>query len=1329
MRSQLLICLASLLHLIPAWGQDIYFQTLGANQGLSQSSAISFWQDSIGRIWIGNDALNCFDGETVKTYRLSEYFRGVEDSNIHTICGNASTLYVIAEDHLICFDLSTETFSLPGITTSRIYCKGNQLYYFADGDFYLYNQETDERTVILTLPEDVTSVTGISSITEGVFWISTQAGIYIIDSNQKRVIAKRLPNENITSLYKDSQNQIWAISDSRKLYVSTPEGDMQLVRVANRPTPDTFPTTIYSLVEDRKGSLWVGTLSGIFQLSRGYNDAGDVYIRNHVLPEATIFALFADRQGSVWIGSFYGDVRFFNPEVDNYTYYQSDDNHPDRFHGAVIGSIVKDKNQTLYIATEGSGINIMHQGSNKVIHLTIADGLPRGKIRSLWYDEKYDRIFIGTYMDGMCYLDIKTRQIHRIPYGDLNSNLQRIVEEIHPYKDDLMLLTQDGIFRLDRASLKISWYFDEPTLRKASSDIIRTIYIDDRNVLWISSFRSGLLTINLDTLQIIRNYGDGIRESSAIPSAIVNICGDSKRGLFLATLKSGIVSYDMENDSFHPFATEQQHLLSSICYNMTFSWYGNLIVTTNKGISILSIDDSRQIISSRHFHLSPTFPLSALSIDCGLYSSYMRDRIYVGGLYGLLIFSESDILQTEMSSDYTLYFSSLSINNKPISASSPLLKNSLYTADKITLPYNKNTLAISFASSNYLSSHTNRYEYKLEGLENYWTETDYKTIIFNSLRPGNYKLVVREPATNKSTELAIIIKPPVWATLPAYVIYTAIILLILWWFMRFNKSKLKLQLSLESERKEVGRIEEANRNKLNFFVNLSNEFRTPITLILSQLDRLSHDLPASAVNKIDRIQKQASRLQDLITELIDFRKLDQNRLHLRVKEHNLAHHLEEIGSLYQKYASEKQIIYRIVPLHTPVQVWFDLKQIQKTIYNLLTFVFKETTAKESITLSLHQQSKWAEIRITRKGNISDSESNNYLFDFLNNKTNMRSDFSLLPEGGIGLAFSKGILSLHRGEIDILDEKEKHTRTYIIRLLLGNTHFTEKELQDTSEPVEPLSLIHPEVKKESFRSELILTGDEEKGVHMLLIEENDEMREMLKEAFSVVYDVTAVNDAQAGYEYATREHPDIILSEINLHRLSGMEMCQMLKSNINTLHIPVVLMTSQPSEKQHIESIRSGTDAYIIKPFNIEILFLRCNHLVRNRKKILQNLAKRPEGETVEFITNSRDQGFLEQANQAIENNCSNTDYDTTAWSRDLGISRTRLFTQIKQITGMTPNDYILHLKMEKGMRLLTEDRDLTIAEIAYRLGFTNPAYFSKCFKKQFGITPVDFRKK
>jgi len=1305
------------------WGADIHFQTLGSVQGLSQSSAISIWQDKVGRIWLGNDALNCYDGETVKVYRFSEYFEGVEDSNIHTITGNDSTLFIIAENNLISLDLKTETFHLTNINTTSVYCLHNLVYYFSNGSLNRYDSKTLQIEEIMPLPKDILSIRSMVSMGEDELWLATSTGVYIVDLDKRIIKDRLLSDEDISKLFKDSHDYVWLMAKSRNVYLATMKDEVTVVDF-EMPKNEEFNTDIYCMEEDVKGSVWMGTLSGLYQFSNIEREAGKAALQNHLFAESTIFSLFSDHQGTLWVGSYYGDVRYFNPEIDNYTYYPTDENHPARLHGAVIGEITEDSKGNLFIATEGSGINILTHPTGDIQHITISDGLPQNKIRSLWFDEKYNRLYISGYMKGLAYLDVITRKIHPVKDGAIDHIYQRIIEKIIPYKDYLILLTQDGLFKLDRNTLTITFFLDEPELRELCSGIIRTIHIDERDILWVSSFSRGLFTIDLKRKTTLNFYGDGLIKGSTVPSAVLNICGDTKRGLYMTTLKSGVLSYNADRDTFTVFNEEKQHLLSDICYNLAFSWYGNLIVTTNRGVSILNLSSRHEVNSARHMLFTASSPLTALSGDCGLYVSSYGDKIYVGGLYGLLTFSERDLVLGN--DNYSLFFSSLGINNSQVVSPSEFLPLSFPFMKKLTLPYNKNTVSVRFASSNYLSTHASVHEYKLEGLDEYWTRTNHKDIIYNSLRPGKYKLLVREVGNiDKSIQLDIIITSPFWATSPAIFIYIVFLLFLLGMIIRFNKSRTRLKISLEMERKEIHRIEEANRNKMNFFMNISNEFRSPLTLILSQIDRLLGELPSSGQKKLDNIKRQAVRLQDLATELLDFRKIEQNSLNLQIKGYNVTDFMREIYSTYTDYASEKQITYRYTHPEDLVYAWFDQKQMQKVIYNILVFIFKYASEKDLITLSLHQTSKWIEIKIIHQGIQSDDDGFMSLLSLLNNETDNLHDLDLLPDGGIGIIFSKGIMNLHKGKISVT--KEGNRAVYLIGLQQGNIHFTEKELQFSKESIEPFSTTH--LLSEKWIEDIEAENLSGKRLQMLLIEDDLEIRMLLKESFSLVYDVIEVKDAESGYEYAISELPDIIVSEVNLPGMSGVEMCSMLKSNIKTLHIPIVLITSQPSYKQNIDSIRCGADHYIVKPFNIELLFLRCNHLVKNMKSVLDQFSNQMRGDLLDLATNTRDQEFMAMANQVIEEHLGNPEFDTSIWSKDLGIGRTRLFSQIKNITGMTPNDYILHVKLNKSVSLLLENLNLTIAEIAYQLGFASPAYFSKCFKKKYGVTPAEYRKK
>lgn len=644
---------------------------------------------------------------------------------------------------------------------------------------------------------------------------------------------------------------------------------------------------------DIKNNLWIGTLNGAYRLDEVEGEPYTFSIGQHIFPESTIFSLYSDRRGLLWFGSYYGDVRYFNPQVNDYEFYEADEQVAFRLHGAVQGHIAESRQGTFYIATEGSGVNILQPGKDRIEHLTVENGkLPHNKIRSLWFDPDYDRLYMGAYMKGLYYIDQATAETHKVKADVMSSSYANIVEKMVPYQNYLILLTQEGLFKMDRKTQHVSYLFEQEELKNLCEGIIRTIYVDKRDVLWISSYKKGLFTVDLKTKRPLSFYGDGLNKESTIPSAIVDICGDARHGLFFATLKSGVLNYQFDTDTFICFSEKNAHLLSDICYNIAFSKQGELIVTSNKGISFLDLSPKKTVLSANHFQLVSSFPLKGLSADCGLYASRNDGRIYIGGLYGLLVLPE-EIKKLDDNS-YPIYFSSLWVNNEKVLPGAPLLLQSLPETKKLILPYHQNTLSLSFASSDYVNYSPVLYEYKLEGLDNIWTKTEYKTITYTSLRPGTYKLAVREVQNpSRRAELICVIRPPFWKSLPAFACYLLLGVWLLWKIIRFQKSKTILQTTLEMERREVAQIEELNQNKLKFFTNISNEFRTPLTLIINQLDRLYADLAPSARNKADKIRKQVVRLQSLVSELLDFRKMEQKQLRLKVRDYELKEFLKD----------------------------------------------------------------------------------------------------------------------------------------------------------------------------------------------------------------------------------------------------------------------------------------------------------------------------------------------------------------------------------------------------------------------------------------------------
>jgi AraC-like DNA-binding protein len=549
----------------------------------------------------------------------------------------------------------------------------------------------------------------------------------------------------------------------------------------------------------------------------------------------------------------------------------------------------------------------------------------------------------------------------------------------------------------------------------------------------------------------------------------------------------------------------------------------------------------------------------------------------------------------------------------------------------------------------------------------------------------------------------------------------------LWWMVRLGRNRFMLRSTLETERKQAARTEEISRHRMDLLVNISNEFRTPITLIVSQLERLAGDVPAPVRCRLERVRREAARLQDLIEEMIDFRRMEENRFRLKIGQHDLAAFLSGLYETFSDCARERRITFRLNPPE-PAPLWFDRRQLEKVFYNILIFLFQSSPEKASVTLSAHRTSGYTKVLITHRGTLSPEAEAGRLLAILDGED--PAAFSSPLEGAMGMTFVKRIILLHGGTLSV--RREEGCTMLSLALPSGAAHIRPEDIDESPAPppsIPGLPLLPPEDMSDPVFSEKTAPGGEKTGDSMVVVEEDDGMCLLLRETFSPLYEVTVFRDAESAAGYIIERRPDIVLSETGLPGMSGIELCARIKSNLHTWRIPVVLITSHPSGQQHIESIRAQADWYVVKPFDLRILFMRCNYLVRHTRLLsAQAPADGPTGMT-DMAADEREREFLRKAASVAEENWKDSAFDTKHWYEKLGIGRTRFFHRIKAVTGMTPNDYLLRLKMDKSLGLLRERPDRTIAEIAYQLGFSSPAYFSKCFRKQFGVTPQEYRRK
>lgn len=541
-------------------------------------------------------------------------------------------------------------------------------------------------------------------------------------------------------------------------------------------------------------------------------------------------------------------------------------------------------------------------------------------------------------------------------------------------------------------------------------------------------------------------------------------------------------------------------------------------------------------------------------------------------------------------------------------------------------------------------------------------------------------------------------------------------------------------MSLEKERIEKEHIEEMNQAKLRFFTNVSHEFRTPLTLIISQVELMlqKNTIPPSLHNSIFRIRKHAQQMKLLISELLDFRKFDQNYIQLKLSEQSLNTFLEEVYLSFSAYASQKSISYHLKLLEQDISIWIDDWQMRKVLFNLLSNAFKHVPDKGEISILTSTTPDQVVIAVKDSGNGISKEEQERIFDRFYQADNRNK--ALHVGTGIGLALTKSIIQLHHGTIEV--ESESNEGSCFIEKLPKTRDCFEKDTEvvflesPEKEPMVQENTIPDEnfMKKDDFTFKTPLIDEREEKRKVLLVEDNMELLQVLKEIFSPLYQVVTAANGEEGLKQVFAEVPDLIVSDVMMPVMTGTEMCLKIKNNISLCHIPVVLLTALDTVDQNIEGLRRGADDYITKPFNAKILITRCNNLIRNRLLMQSRFAKDQILEINLLAANPIDKGFLDRVIKVVDKHIDNEDFDIGMLCQELGMGRTLLHTKFKALTGMTPNEFILNHRLKIASLMLKNEPYLQVAEISDRLGFGSPRYFSRCFKNQYNVTPMEYRK-
>ena len=1312
---------------------DIYFSKIGIEQGLSQLSVNNIYQDELGTMWFATrEGLNRYNGNGMQILRPEPNdTNSLGENLILTVCGDKNGhVYIRTQNGINEYALGTSTMkSIQRKSTSGMsfgiqnlwITEGNKLYAYKNGVKELY-------CVVSQCKSPIEKI--LQTADQRIILGSLSSGVYVIDQNKK--VRSLLPDcSQVSYLFEDSKKNIWISTWEKGLFKMDRSGTFtNYTYNPKNPESSVSSNFVRVVCEDNNGSMWIGTKKGLDCLVAGtnkfkhYSSEGQ---NNRQLSNESVWALLKDNQGTIWVGTYFGGINYFNPDINFYTQHTLQDGVFRNKPFPIISSIVEDEKQNLYLCSEGSGL-IYYDTKNfsyKIYNTT--NGLTSENIKAAYYDHQYSQLWLATHLGGVSVLNTKTGIF--TPYNKIKPEWPQtdILSSIIPYGNNLVVGTHGGLFLFDRVTKKYSLFSEK--LHKLIN-YIQDVKMDKAGNMWVAG-SNGVYKYNLKSQKIDTYHFDANNPGSLSYNNASKIMVDSKGRVWIGTSGGGLNLYLSDSDSFRRYDQKHEGLINDFISNMLESRFGYLIISTTKGFSMLDVENNK----IHNFSAENGLPLN--SLYSGGQCLTRKGEIYLTGMNGMVSFNEENLSIPHRL--FNLNLVNLWINNKLVQPNDEagILEKSLAYTKLVELNHKQTMLTIEFASNNYIPANQPVYRYRLEGFSDAWTELPQgiSKLNFMNLGSGKYKLVVQalSPVDKQiltSTDLNIRVYPPFYFAWYAFLVYALLVVLIVRWYINFSRSRLLLETSLSYEKKEKEHIEEVNQSKLRFFTNISHEFRTPLTLIKGQVDMLlqMHNIQPAVYNRILSVKRNTLNMQSLINELLEFRKSEQGHLQLKVSQHDFVKFLYEVYLSFAEYANYREIKFNFECKESELPLWFDASQMQKVFYNLISNAFKYTSKNGSISLQIEQSENAVFVSILDSGVGISAEAVDKIFDRFYQAENGLQTSNMVPGTGIGLALTKNILELHNAEITVESQPQVGSR-FTVTLKKGSAHFNEEDIVEVEDIdtncVQQLNEIDEEFMQEVINQQ---TENNEPHYSMLIVEDNDELREMLKSVFEPIYKIYTAADGEEGLAMTIEHQPSIVLSDVMMPRMSGAEMCTKIKNNFTVCHIPVVLLTAQTAVEHNIEGLRLGADDYVTKPFNIKTLITRCNNLVNGRKLLQEHFSKQTDFSPRLIATNNLDREFLEKAQLIIEKFIDNSEFDVPLFASEMAMGRTKLFSKIKGITGQTPNDFIITVKLKKAAAMLTNNPEYNISDITYMLGFSSPKYFAKCFKEQFGVSPSSFRK-
>ncbi|WP_372947215.1 two-component regulator propeller domain-containing protein [Mariniphaga sp.] len=1325
-----------------AFSSELTFDIFTQEDGLPNNQIQCIYQDTRGWIWIGtSQGLSRFDG-----YSFVNFLPNTDDST--SLKGNL--VRVIKEDRkgnlligtenggLNVFNRELERFSHPlknsgdlkfrDISVNDIVEDGNGNFYIGTNiNILLFDSLGRISPLIPDMPQaqsfEGSFVRNLEFDQNGILWIGTNNGLFTFNPETNLIEPFQLPfqpnqNKQIWEIFLDDDGAIWVGTYTAGLFIISPE-DHSLTQVLL--TPDVNRNeTVRSVSKGVFGEFWIGTRGGLYSYSKSRGVTG-FYRHDERDPRSisnnSILSVFDDARGETWIGT-RGGLNLLAKSKQVFHHFSALPGDNNYLNSNIIYAFWIDDDGKIWIGTEDGGVNIFDPETGKYEYLTADENnlnsISQNCIKA-FLDDGHGNLWIGTYLGGIDVINLKTRKISHFKHepgkpGSLSDN--RVWDFCLDKYNDIWVATSKGVDRYNRQTNSFEHF---------------SLLNGENQVSWIEPDSNGNLWMGgLDEV-IVFNQEENV--VTRFPEHSHTMFEDSGNRIWIATFDKGIALYSPDDGPIKYYG-EKDGLANNHTLSILEDQNNQLWISTNNGLSMFNTEKEY----FRNFSSQDGLSNNQFCYRAG-YKTQSGQMLF-GSISGFNLFNPEEIILEE--TNVPLVFTDFKIFNKSVAigeGKKPVLQKSISETEHLVLNYDQNMFTIEFAALNFVNSDKNMYLYMLEGFNRNWNEPGTnRSATFTNLNPGNYLLRIKRVVpgfadTGNELQLKITIMPPFWKTTWFLSLLFIFIIFMIYSLLKFFVNREKIKNQLVMERVNARKLHELDMMKLKFFTNISHEIRTPLTLIIGPLEKiLNQDLPKSEIKEnLKLVNRNAKNLEKLISQLLDFRKLEAGNLKLDLVEGDIVEFTRNIVNSFNDLALEKQVKLRFNTLKKQLFTSFDPDKIEKVLNNLLSNAFKFTEPGGSVSVNLslifdtedddfsasEKEKQFVEIVVKDTGRGIPSENLKKIFHRF-----FQSDDEAKDSGtGIGLSLVKELVSIHKGNIFVASKPGKGTK-FTIRIPYIQA-FIKTVAEDKNEPVnteKPASLLNnaPIQPAENLHSKI-----------MLVVEDNADVRQFIASHFNSTFQIIEARNGEEGWEKALEHIPNIIISDVIMPNMNGYELCERVKNDERTSHIPVLLLTALHSKEHEIKGITTGADDYITKPFDLSVLQAKVENVLSIRESLKEKFSRNVVLEPTNVEITSPDERFLQKAIQVVEENISDCDLDIETFSEKVGVSRMQLYRKLHALTDMTVKEFIRHIRLKRATQMLVQNK-MNISEVAYEVGFKDLSHFRKCFKREYGMSATEY---